>query len=87
MHVLLVVILVFFILYILFKGWLYSLRKRFEKHYEQNIGGHARMIDKGKMVKCSNCSTYFPSSEAIGKNKGGNTYYFCSEVCAKAFKK
>jgi hypothetical protein len=50
------------------------------------MDGGERMVDKGKMVKCAHCSTYFPVSIAIEKNIRGKRLYFCSKECLKDYK-
>jgi len=82
----LVILLILFLIYLLFKSWIYSLRKKLEKHFNQTMDGGERMVDKGKMVKCAHCSTYFPVSIAIEKNIRGKRLYFCSKECLKDYK-
>jgi YHS domain-containing protein len=43
-------------------------------------------IDKGKMVKCSTCGTYFSEREAIQIEKKGVNYCFCSKECREQMK-
>jgi hypothetical protein len=82
----LVILLILFLIYLLFKSWIYSLRKKLEKHFNQAMDGSQRMVDKGKMVKCAHCSTYFPASDAIEKNIRGMRLQFCSQECLKNYK-
>lgn len=83
----LIFLIIIFVLGLLFKSWLYSLRKKFVKQFEQSTQGRERVVNKGKMVKCTVCSTYFPSSEAVGKKINGDMLFFCSEDCRKEYKK
>jgi hypothetical protein len=49
--------------------------------------GREGMVNKGKMVKCSACSTYFPTAEAVEKKIGGKQLLFCSDECMKNYNK
>jgi len=40
-----------------------------------------------EMVKDPNCQIYIQKSESIKYNIKGKMYYFCSDNCAKEFKK
>jgi len=87
MQMLLIVLLIIFLVVLLFKSWLYSLRKKFTKQFEQNINGRERMVNKGNMIKCSACSTYFPAAETVEKKIEGKQLHFCSENCLKDYTK
>lgn len=42
---------------------------------------------KDVMVQDPVCKLYIPMGSAVGANIGGQTYYFCSQDCAKTFEK
>jgi len=39
-----------------------------------------------EMVQDPNCLTYIPKRNAIKKNVGGETHFFCSQTCAEKFR-
>ncbi len=39
-----------------------------------------------EMVQDPNCLTYIPKGNAVKKNIGGETFFFCSRACADAFR-
>lgn len=77
-------ILIFFgLLFGVFYFFYYKIKKFFNNLlYPPREGGTNRQnppkINKGEMVKCPACDTYFP--ENTGYKKGGKLY--CSEKCA-----
>lgn len=87
MQKLLIFLVIIFLIGLFFKSWLYYLRKKFTKHFEHTMHGREGMVNKGKMVKCSACSTYFPTAEAVEKKIGGKQLLFCSDECMKNYNK
>lgn len=46
-----------------------------------------KLTDKNRMVQDPVCRTYVPQGTAVSATIGGQTYYFCSKVCAETFQR
>ncbi|MBX3236249.1 MAG: YHS domain-containing protein [Nitrospiraceae bacterium] len=53
------------------------------KNIEPSAGGG----DGKQMVQDPVCRVFVPRAEAVREEVGGQTYFFCSRNCAKAFQK
>ncbi|MCG6878168.1 MAG: hypothetical protein LJE96_03310 [Deltaproteobacteria bacterium] len=47
--------------------------------------GHPKSGSVDEMVQDPNCLTYISKVNAIKKNVGGETHFFCSQACAEKF--
>jgi YHS domain-containing protein len=46
-----------------------------------------RISDENRMVQDPNCRVFVPKGTAVEEEIGGQTYFFCSRDCARAFRK
>lgn len=67
----------------------YFLRKAFRE-----IGGSGGVLSssgnqasKNQMVQDPVCRVFIPRGDAVREEVGGQTYFFCSRVCADRFQK
>ncbi len=81
MQRLLLIIILSFLIYRLFKN-LFSSREDRRK----SIPEDRSQIGSKEMVKDPQCNTYIPKDEAISRRIRGQSYYFCSKECAQRFK-
>jgi YHS domain-containing protein len=55
--------------------------------FRQLGGTQSRLSGNDQMVQDPVCRTYVPKGSAVAASIGGQTYYFCSADCARAFQK
>ncbi len=63
-------------------------KSRFESDPELFIKGKAKIkikMSKGELAKDPVCGMVVPKGTSIKSERGGRTYYFCSEECLKTF--
>jgi len=69
-----------FVLYVLVKGLIAFVALSVPRRKRQEQLG-------GEMVQDPVCETYIVRSSAMSKEANGNTVYFCSQSCARAYEK
>lgn len=79
MYRLLIVLILLIVLFFLLRSALRELRRKPE---ERALGRNPN-----QMIQDPVCRLYVPKGSAVSANMGGQTYYFCSTECAKAFQK
>ena len=74
---------------LLFFGVLAYFAFRFIQKVRLSGGREQRNTKSGpvdEMVQDPNCLKYIPKGNAIKKNVGGETHFFCSQACAEEFR-
>jgi YHS domain-containing protein len=77
---LLIYIILFFLLYLLVRAFLFPKK-------DIKGRGNERLIDGGEMVFDPVCQSYFPKNEALSIKDGEKAVYFCSKECREKFLK
>ena len=70
------------LLYFLLRSAIKQLRS-----IDSGIASADKGQDGNQMVQDPVCRVFVPRSEAVREEVGGQTYFFCSRGCAKAFQK
>ena len=68
-------------------GLLFVLYFLLRQAFRQVGGKQSRLSGSHHMVQDPVCRTYVPKGSAVAASIGGQTYYFCSADCARAFQK
>jgi YHS domain-containing protein len=82
MYRIILILVLLTLLYFMLRSAIKELRERAQR------GDPNRQIsDKHQMVQDPNCRVFVPRGVAVQEQIGGQTYFFCSRDCAKAFQK
>jgi len=66
---------------------LYFLLRNAYRELRGKKGTDQTLTDKNQMVQDPVCRMYVPKGSAVEASVGGQTYYFCSQDCARTFQK
>lgn len=66
---------------------LYFLVRKALRDFGRPYLGSADLDSRAHMIQDPVCRVYVPKGTAVAQSIGGQTYYFCSAQCAKAFQK
>ena len=82
MYRIIIILILLTLLCFLLRSAIRELRERGQR------GEPDRQIsDKHQMIQDPNCRVFIPKGVAVQEQIGGQTYFFCSRDCAKAFQK
>lgn len=82
MYRIILILLLLTLLYFLLRSAIRELRDR-----SRTADPNRRISDKNHMVQDPVCRVFVPKGVAVEEEIGGQTYFFCSRDCAKAFRK
>jgi YHS domain-containing protein len=82
MYRVILILVLLTLLYFLLRSAIRELRDR-----GRMADPNRRISDKDHMVQDPNCRVFVPKGVAVEEEIGGQTYFFCSRDCAKAFRK
>jgi YHS domain-containing protein len=82
MYRIILILVLLTVLYFLLRSALRELRERTRRE-----DPNRQISDKHQMVQDPNCRVFVPKGVAVQEQIGGQTYFFCSRDCAKAFQK
>ncbi|WP_447978677.1 YHS domain-containing protein [Candidatus Nitrospira bockiana] len=66
---------------------LYFLIKKAIREFNARALSQSGTAPPNQMIQDPVCRTYVPKGTAVAASIGGQTYYFCSEACARTFRK
>ncbi len=84
--------IIFLIIVLLIFLFIYSAKKKIDAFLDNmfpknNNRVHNAGNNEEELIKCENCGTYIPKSQAVKKIRiGKKPLYFCSEKCKKEYK-
>lgn len=78
MYRFLIILILLIVLFFLLRSAFREFRRKPDHTLGQN---------PNQMIQDPVCRLYVPKGSAVAANLGGQTYYFCSTDCAKAFQK
>jgi YHS domain-containing protein len=82
MYRIILILILLTLLYFLLRSAIRELRERGRRtDLERQIS------DKHRMIQDPNCRVFVPKGVAVQEQIGGQTYFFCSRDCARAFQK
>lgn len=82
MYRVILILILLTLLYFLLRSAIRALRERGRRtDLERQIS------DKHQMIQDPNCRVFVPKGVAVQEQIGGQTYFFCSRDCARAFQK
>jgi YHS domain-containing protein len=82
MYRIVIILVLLTLLYFLLRSAIRRLQER------EGGGGLGRQLpDKDQMIQDPNCRVFVPRGAAVQERIGGQTYFFCSRDCARAFEK
>lgn len=84
--------IIFLIIVLLVFLFIYSAKKKIDAFldnmFPKNSTSRSANNNEEELIKCENCGTYIPKSQAIKKIRiGKKPLYFCSEKCKKEYSK
>jgi YHS domain-containing protein len=82
MYRIILILVLLTLLYFLLRSAIRELRERGKKE-----DPNRQISDKHQMVQDPNCRVFVPKGVAVEEQIGGQTYFFCSRDCARAFQK
>jgi len=83
MYRIILILILLILLYFLLRSAIRELRDRGRRGEEPD----RQISDKHQMIQDPNCRVFVPKGVAVQEQIGGQTYFFCSRDCARAFQK